>query len=141
MALTMKSGENLKSYSVRYWETYNEIDLCGEDLAVRQFKFGLPIGSKIRQSLTKKSPPNMANLMSKIEQHVRVEENGLQPQKQPDNNISAQKKSVQPKASRVQRKPKQPEPVTKESFEAINITFKEPIFRILPQIKDKPYFV
>jgi hypothetical protein len=141
MALTMKPGENLKSYSARYWETYNEIDLCGEDLAVRQFKFGLPIGCKIRQSLTKKPPLNMMDLMSRIEQHVRVEEDGLQPQKQPDNSISAPKKSVQQKTSRVQRKPRQPEPVTKESFEAINTTFKEPIFRILPQIKDKPYFV
>jgi hypothetical protein len=36
----------------------------------------------------------------------------------------------------VQRKP-----VTKESFEAVNTIFKEPIFRILPQIKDKSYFV
>ena len=88
MALTMKSGESLKSYSTRYWETYNEIDMCGEDLVVRQFKFGLPIGSKMRQSLTKKPPPNMANLMSRIEQHVRVEDDGLQPQKQPDNNVS-----------------------------------------------------
>ena len=48
MALIMKPGESLKSYSTRYWETYNEIDLCGEDLVVRQFKFGLPIGCKIR---------------------------------------------------------------------------------------------
>ena len=79
MALAMKSGESLKSYFARYWETYNEIDLCGEDLAVRQFKFGLPVGSKMRQSLTKKPLLNMANLMSRIEQHVRVEEDGLQP--------------------------------------------------------------
>uniref|UniRef100_A0A2N9G9N1 Retrotransposon gag domain-containing protein n=1 Tax=Fagus sylvatica TaxID=28930 RepID=A0A2N9G9N1_FAGSY len=86
-----------------------EIDFCGEDLAVWQFKFGLPTGCKIRQSLTKKPPLNMTDLMSKIEQ--------------------------------AQRKPRQPEPVTKESFEAVNTTFKEPIFKILPQIKDKPYFV
>jgi hypothetical protein len=141
MALAMRSGENLKSYSARYWETYNEIDRCGEDIAISQFRFGLPVGSKLRQSLTKKPPPNMSNLMSRIEQHVRVEEDGLQPQKQPDDNILAQKKSVQPETSRVQRKPKQPEPVTRESFQAINTTFKEPIFRILPQIKEKPYFV
>ncbi len=55
--------------------------------------------------------------------------------------MPTQKKSVQPETSRVQRKPKQSEPVIKESFEAINTTFKEPIFRILPQIKNKPYFV
>jgi hypothetical protein len=141
MALAMRSGENLKSYSARYWETYNEIDRCGEDIAVTQFRFGLPLGSKLRQSLTKKLPPNMSNLMSWIEQHVRIEEDGLQPQKQPDNNLPAQKKSDQPETSRVQRKPKQPEPVTRESFQAIDTIFKEPIFRILPQIKDKPYFV
>ena len=76
-----------------------------------------------------------------IEQHVCVEEDRLQPQKQPDNDVSTQKKSIQPKTNKVHCKPKQPEPVTKESFEAINTTFKEPIFRILPQIKDKPYFV
>ena len=79
MALTMKLGKSLKSYSARYWETYNEIDLCGEDLAIRQFKFGLPTGCKIRQSLTKKPPLNMTNLMSKIEQHICVEEDRLQP--------------------------------------------------------------
>jgi hypothetical protein len=100
MALAIKSGESLKSYSARYWETYNEIDLCGEDLAVRQFKFGLPVGSKMRQSLTKKPPLNMANLMSRIEQHVHVEEDGLQSQKQPDNNVPTRKKSIQPETSR-----------------------------------------
>jgi hypothetical protein len=141
MALAMRSGENLKSYSARYWETYNEIDRCGEYVAISQFRFGLPVESKLRQSLAKKPPPNMSNLMSWIEQHVRVEEDGLQPQKQPDDNVFAQKKSVQPETSRAQRKPKQPEPVTRESFQAINTTFKEPIFRILPQIKDMPYFV
>ena len=83
----------------------------------------------------------MTDLMSRKEQHVRVEEDGLQPQKQPNNNISALKKSVQPETTKVQRKFRQPKSVTKESFEAINTTFKEPIFRILPQIKDKPYFV
>ena len=35
MALTMKPSESLKSYSARYWKTYNEIDLCEEDIAVR----------------------------------------------------------------------------------------------------------
>ena len=132
MALTMKLGESLKSYSTRYWETYNKIDLCGKDLVVRQFKFGLPIGCKIRQSLTKKPPLNIMDLMSRIEQHVHVEEDRLQPQNQPDNNVSAPKKPVQTDTSRVQRKPRQPEPVTRGSFEAVNTTFKEPIFKILP---------
>jgi hypothetical protein len=78
MALTIKSSESLKSYSVRYWETYNKIVLCEEDLAVRQFRFGLPTGCRIRQSLTKKPPLNMTDLMFKIEQHICVEEDGVQ---------------------------------------------------------------
>ena len=81
MALTMKSDETLKSYSGRYWETYNEIDRCGEDLALRQFRFGLPQGCRIRQSLTKKPSLNVANLMSKIEQHIHIKEDGVQPQR------------------------------------------------------------
>uniref|UniRef100_A0A2N9ENB8 Uncharacterized protein n=1 Tax=Fagus sylvatica TaxID=28930 RepID=A0A2N9ENB8_FAGSY len=136
----MRSGESLKSYSARYWETYNEIDRCGEDVAISQFRFGLPVGSKLRQSLAKKPPPDMSNLMSRIEQHVRVEEDGLQPQKQSGDNVVVQKKSAQPETSRAQRNPKQSGPVTRESFQAINTTFKEPIFKILPQIKNKPYF-
>ena len=141
MALAMRFGESLKSYSARYWETYNEIDRCGEDVAISQFRFGLPVGSKLRQSLAKKPPPNMSNLMSWIEQHVRVEEDGLQPQKQFGDNMVVQKKLAQPETSRAQHKPKQSGPVTRESFQAINTAFKEPIFRILPQIKNKPYFV
>ena len=78
MALTIKSNESLKSYSVRYWETYNKIVLCEEDLTVRQFRFGLPTGCRIRQSLTKKPPLNMTDLMFKIEQHICVEEDGVQ---------------------------------------------------------------
>uniref|UniRef100_A0A2N9GHZ5 RNA-directed DNA polymerase n=1 Tax=Fagus sylvatica TaxID=28930 RepID=A0A2N9GHZ5_FAGSY len=150
MALAMRSGESLKSYSARYWETYNEIDRwetyneidwCGEDVAISQFRFGLPVGSKLRQSLAKKPPLDMSNLMSRIEQHVRVEEDGLQPQRQSGDNVVVQKKSAQPETSRAPHNTKQMGPVTRESFQAINTTFKEPIFKILPQIKNKPYFV
>jgi hypothetical protein len=89
MALTMKSSETLKSYSGRYWETYNEIDRCGEDLTLRQFRFGLPQRCRIRQSLTKKPPLSMANLMSRIEQHIHIKENGVQPQRLQDNSAFA----------------------------------------------------
>ena len=89
MALTMKSSETLKSYSGRYWETYNEIDCCGEDLALRQFRFELPQRCRIRQSLTKKPPLSMANLMSRIEQHIHIKENGVQPQRLQDNSAFA----------------------------------------------------
>uniref|UniRef100_A0A2N9FKP4 Reverse transcriptase domain-containing protein n=1 Tax=Fagus sylvatica TaxID=28930 RepID=A0A2N9FKP4_FAGSY len=110
MALTMKPGETLKLYSGRYWETYNEIDRCGEDLAIRQLRFGLPQGCRIRQSLTNKPPLSMVDLMSRIKQHG----------------------DTPGQAARTHEE---------ESYEAVNTTFKEPIFRILPQIKDKLYFI
>uniref|UniRef100_A0A2N9ENV4 RNase H type-1 domain-containing protein n=1 Tax=Fagus sylvatica TaxID=28930 RepID=A0A2N9ENV4_FAGSY len=72
-----------------------------------EVRFGLPVGSKLRQSLAKKPPPDMSNLMSRIEQHVRVEEDGLQPQKQTGDNVVVQKKSAQPETSRAPRNPKQ----------------------------------
>ena len=67
----------------------------------------------------------MSNLMSRIEQHVRVEEDGLQPQKQSGDNMVVQKKPAQPETSRAQRNPKQVGPVMRESFQAINTTFKD----------------
>jgi hypothetical protein len=86
-------------------------------------------------------PLSMANLMFRIEQHICVEEDGMQLQRLQDNSIVVPKKPIRDNTTRGPRKSKQPEPVRKESFEAVNTTFKEPIFRILPQIKDKPYFV
>ena len=41
LSTAMREGETLKTYSNRYWETYNEIDVNFEDVAVRTFKVGL----------------------------------------------------------------------------------------------------
>uniref|UniRef100_A0A2N9GKU8 Retrotransposon gag domain-containing protein n=1 Tax=Fagus sylvatica TaxID=28930 RepID=A0A2N9GKU8_FAGSY len=40
--LTMKleDNETIKDYSTRFWETYNDIDKCCEEVAVRTFKLG-----------------------------------------------------------------------------------------------------
>ena len=42
--LTMKleDNETLKDYSIRFWETYNDIEACGEEVAITTFKMGLP---------------------------------------------------------------------------------------------------
>ena len=57
--MTMKLGDNesIKDYSARFWETYNDIDGCGEDVAVRTFKLGLPPSTGLRQSLQNIPPP------------------------------------------------------------------------------------
>ena len=76
--MTMKLGNNesIKDYSTRFWETYNDIDGCGEDTAVRTFKLGLPPSTGLRQSLTKCPPASLRKLMDPIEQFIRVEEDG-----------------------------------------------------------------
>ena len=35
--MAMKEGETLKTYSDRYWETFNEIDGDFKDVAIRTF--------------------------------------------------------------------------------------------------------
>jgi hypothetical protein len=63
--ITMKLGESesIKDYVTRFWETYNDIDGCGEEMAVRIFKLGLPPSMSLRQSLTKRPPTSLRKLM------------------------------------------------------------------------------
>ena len=76
--LTMKleDNETLKDYSNRFWETYNDIEACGEKVAIQTFKAGLPTDSGLRQSLVKHSPRDLGKLMYKIDQFTRIEEDG-----------------------------------------------------------------
>jgi hypothetical protein len=61
--LTMKleDNETLKDYSTRFWETYNDIEACGEEVAITTFKMGLPADSGLRQSLVKHPPGTWEN--------------------------------------------------------------------------------
>uniref|UniRef100_A0A2N9H645 Uncharacterized protein n=1 Tax=Fagus sylvatica TaxID=28930 RepID=A0A2N9H645_FAGSY len=70
--MTMKIGpnESIKNYAARYSETYNEVDGCGEDVAVSTFKLGLPVDSGLRQSLSKRPPSNMKKLMSRSDRAI-----------------------------------------------------------------------
>ena len=49
LSMATREGETLKTYSDRYWETYNEIDGDFEDVAVRTFKVGLPMEHELRK--------------------------------------------------------------------------------------------
>jgi len=71
--MAMREGKTLKTYSDRYWETYNEIDGNFEDVAVRTFKVGLPAKHKLKKSLMMKSVLNMCQLINRIDKYKRVE--------------------------------------------------------------------
>jgi hypothetical protein len=72
LSMIMKDSESLKSYSSRYWEVYNEMDGCMEEIAVKTFKLGLDSDSEL--SLTRRPAKNMRDFMSQIEQFVWVED-------------------------------------------------------------------
>jgi hypothetical protein len=66
LILKLEDRESLKDYATRFWETYNDIDDCSEDVAVRTFKLGLPLGTGLRQSLTKCPAATLRKLMDRI---------------------------------------------------------------------------
>ncbi len=74
LSMRMKDSESLKSYSSRYWEIYNEVDSCTKEIAIKIFKLGLDSESKLRHNLFKRPAKSRRDLMSRIEQFVRVEE-------------------------------------------------------------------
>jgi hypothetical protein len=48
MMIRMGNNESIKDYSAKFWETYNDIDGCGEDTALQTFKLGLPPSTGLR---------------------------------------------------------------------------------------------
>jgi hypothetical protein len=96
LTLKLEDGESIKDYATKFWETYNDIDNYSEDVAVRTFKSGLPLGMGLRQSLTKRPATTLRKLMDRIDQFIRVEEDrGSTASKQ----TAAQTKVVIPKPS------------------------------------------
>lgn len=65
--------ETLKTYLDKYWEMFNEIDV-----AIRTSRVGLPTDHEVRKSLTKKPARNMCQLMDRIDEYKRVEEDQQQ---------------------------------------------------------------
>ena len=75
LSMSMREGETLKNYFDRYQELYNEIDGDFKDVAVRTFQVGLPTHSNLWKSLTIKPYQSTHQLMDRIEEHERVEDN------------------------------------------------------------------
>uniref|UniRef100_A0A2N9FJY0 RNase H type-1 domain-containing protein n=1 Tax=Fagus sylvatica TaxID=28930 RepID=A0A2N9FJY0_FAGSY len=144
LALTMKAGETLKSYSTLYLEVYNDIDACDEDIVVKTFRFGLHEDSKLRKSFTKRPPLSMAELMTRLEEHIRVEDDPKSRAKTAEVAPLVDRKAAQPEPRGESRRARKAKGSAGTSGPgvclAVYTTFKEPIYRLLPLIKDKPYF-
>ena len=78
LSIKMRVDETLRSYASRYWKLYNEIGEGNEKIAASTFKMGLSEDSELRESLTKRPPKDMRQLMRRIEEYKRLEDNQLQ---------------------------------------------------------------
>ncbi|GFZ15662.1 hypothetical protein Acr_25g0000710 [Actinidia rufa] len=74
--LTLKKGmnESIRNYSKRYWETYNEIKGCSDEMAVASYKLGLSPRDSLWENLTLDPPNGLQDLMSWVEMLARLED-------------------------------------------------------------------
>ncbi|GFS39695.1 hypothetical protein Acr_00g0064480 [Actinidia rufa] len=74
--LTLQKGKNemLYNYSKRYWELYNEIEECLEELVVVIYKLRLTPREKLWEDLILNPPANLHDLMSRVKMFARLED-------------------------------------------------------------------
>ncbi|GFY97478.1 hypothetical protein Acr_12g0000190 [Actinidia rufa] len=132
--LTLKKGRNesIRNYSKRYWETYNEIEECSEEMAVASYKLELAPGDRLWENLTLDPPTGLRDLMSRVEMFARLEDD------------VRESKKTEGKVGRgeapVKRRKDGSSPYETRAKQGINVVFKEPIYKLLAKIRDKPYF-
>ena len=78
LSMKMRVGETLHSYASRYLELYSEIGGGNEKIATSTIRMGLPEDSELRESLTKRPPEDMRQLMRRIEEYKCLENDRLQ---------------------------------------------------------------
>ena len=78
LSIKIRVGETFRSYVSRYWELYNEIGGENEKIAASTFKLGLPEDFELWESLTKRPPEDMRQLMRRIEEYKCLEDDRLQ---------------------------------------------------------------
>ncbi|XP_023914565.1 uncharacterized protein LOC112026113 [Quercus suber] len=135
LSMKMRVGETLRNYASRYWELYNKISGGNKKIAASTFRMGLPEDSGLRESLTKKPPEDMRQLMRRIEEYKRLEDDRLQSKgKVPI--INHPRQNSFPPRIRGNMRIQEPETPAGE----VNVAFKKPVHKILDKIKHQPYF-
>ena len=72
--MKMGARETLHSYTNRYWELCNEIGRGNEKIAASAFWLGFPEDSKLQDSLTRRPPEDMRQLMRRIKEYKRLKD-------------------------------------------------------------------
>ncbi|XP_065619330.1 uncharacterized protein LOC136063217 [Quercus suber] len=131
----MRVRETLRSYAGRSWELYNEIGGGNEKIVVITFRMGLLENFGLRESLTKKPLEDMRELMRCIEEYERLEDYRLQ-SKGKVLSINRPQQNIYPPKIRWNLRIQKLE----AQVEEVNVTFKEPVHRIVDKIKHELYF-
>ena len=143
MSMRMKDSESLKSYSSRYLEVYNEVDGCTEEIVIKTFKLGLDPESELRHNLSRRPAKSMRDLMSRIEQFIRVEDDqartrAISTQSRPP--IPRKSANMEPRRAELPLKNPTRFPRPRE-LGGVHTIFNEPIYRIMAEIKSEPFFI
>ena len=77
LSIKMGVNETLHSYASWYWKLYNEIGGGNEKIAASTFRMGLPENLELRESLTKRPPEDMRQLMRRIEEYKQLKDDRL----------------------------------------------------------------
>ena len=77
LSIKIGVGETLRSYASHYLELYNEIGGGNEKITASTFRMGLLENSELRELLTKRPPEDMRQLMRRIEEYKRLEDDRL----------------------------------------------------------------
>ena len=135
LPIKMRVGETLQSYASQYWELYNEIGGGDEKIAASTFKMGLPKDSELRESLMKRPPKDMRQLMRRIEEYKRLEDNQLQ-NKGKASLLSRSRQGIFPTKPKKDFRMQESE----AQIEGVNVAFKEPVHKSLDRIKNESFF-
>ena len=77
LSMKIRVRETLHSYASQYWEFYNEIGGGNKRIAANTFRMRLPEDFELRESLTKKPPESMRQLMRCIEEYRHLKDDRL----------------------------------------------------------------
>ena len=142
LSMRMKDLESLKSYSSRYWEVYNEVDGCTEEIAIKTFKLGLDPESELRHNLSRRPAKSMRDLMSRIEQFIWVDDDrartrAVSTQSRPP--IPRKPTNMEPRRAELPSKNPTRFPRPRE-LGGVHTIFNEPIYHIMAEIKKRTFF-